>query len=212
MAITSLSLPAAGQTVGIRVDSGSPRISARVLEASAERLALIFDGKGYELMLSEGPVLLEWPAVSGLARAQGLVTGRIGRGEPFEVELVGEHETLQRRNYVRVRTMLPVVLRRPDDDCEYDGTSVDVSGGGMKVRCPEVELAIGDEVELQIWVDEVHTVPALATVVLAPHRNVFSLSFDEIAPRDRERLIEVVFVRLRRLARAERWDCPSGML
>lgn len=207
------SLPAVGQRVGIRTDVGAPRVQAKVLEVSHDRLTLVFEGgTGLALLLREGPVLLEWPAALGLARAQGRVTQRVGWGEPFEVELVGEHETLQRRNYVRVRMMIPVTARRPDEKDEHRGTSVDVSGGGMRIRFDELEPTLGEELQLEIWVDEEHTVPATARVVLELRKNVCALAFEEIRAIDRERVIELVFIRLRRLAAAERWECPSKML
>lgn len=208
MAISNLRLPEIGQHVGIRADTGSPRICARVLDASGERLTLIFDGHdGCGLLLPPRFVLVEWATPGGLTRTQGRVLERVGRREPFVIELVGETEVLQRRNYVRVRAMLPIALMRPDSDYGCDGLSIDVGGGGVRVKSPQIAPAIGDELELKISLGDGTTVPALASVVLALQQRTYAFAFEKIRPAHRERLIQFVFNRLRQIAQSERWDC-----
>jgi hypothetical protein len=208
VAISNLRLPEIGQHVGIRADTGSARVCARVLHASDERLSLIFDGRdGYELLLAPGFVLIEWATPCGLTRTQGRVPSRVGRREPFVIELAGETDVLQRRSYVRVRATLPIALMRPDSDCGCDGLSVDVGGGGVRINFLQMAPAIGDELELKIWLGDGTAIPALASVVLALRQRTYAFAFEKIRPAHRERLIQFVFNRLRQIAQSERWDC-----
>lgn len=110
-------------------------------------------------------------------------------------------EVTQRRKHVRVPLMLPVALARAGGGPSWESTTIDLSGGGMLVGgVPELE--VGEEVVFSLALEQRGPpVCGTARVLLARRGHARAMQFDRLDDDERERIIRVVFERLR-VARA----------
>lgn len=104
--------------------------------------------------------------------------------------------TLQRRQHVRVPASIrAVVVNRRGD--AVDASTVDIGGGGasIEVKRPTDALVEGERVELLIKVPG-RPIVAKARVVVQREPTIYGLEFVDLAERDREQLVALVFHRL----------------
>lgn len=106
------------------------------------------------LALAGRPVLVELGVEQAMVRVPGLVRVMIDHPLPvvLAVTASGPLEHLQRREWVRARVTVPVVLAV---DAHHGGATlrtatIDLSGGGARVRAPEV-AEVGSPVSLTVW-------------------------------------------------------------
>ena len=104
----------------------------------------------------------------------------------------GDAEVMQRRAFVRVHTPHPVTV-----ESEQDGTRgvhiVDFSGGGM-LLADDATLAVDQTIRFAITIATNELpIEGIARVVRIHEDGKRALMFDQIAERDRQRLIRFVF-------------------
>ena len=114
----------------------------------------------------------------------------------------------QRRGNVRGELHLPLRAVAVDDRGEEAlqgqvllGHTLDVSAGGARIDLPDLPgaLGVGVRLYLEIELPEEDLAPVVVTVVQHEAGSWAQVRFDDIAPRDRERLVRLVFEAERRL-------------
>ena len=153
-------------------------------------------------------VYLDWICDRGVVRVRGVVSEFVRIPIPALLVVIdGEPEIHQRRNYVRASTNL-VVKATPDrlpaaDEEEVpsvQGTTFDMSGGGMRVRLQGFEAELNDRIKFDITMPDETVIQAAGKITRRPLPDVYCIQFEEIDKRAQERVVRLVFERLRSLA------------
>ena len=145
------------------------------------------------MRLDGSEVAIECTSARGIQRFAGRLVLR-GRADIFDVEVGGDCERIQRREWARVGVVIPVRVEPIDEpDVEAGETStLNLSGGGVLIR-DLWRLPLGIDAKVEIVIDPTQPpVRALARVVrdAGPERK--GLRFDDIEPQDSERLMRFV--------------------
>jgi c-di-GMP-binding flagellar brake protein YcgR len=142
------------------------------------------------------PVVLEIICAHGLVRVAANVREQISR-DVLAVELEEEPRIVQRRDFVRAFSLLPALVE-PIDGAEeaVEGTTIDFSGGGVRLRLPSHVFETGRAVRIAIELPGQQPVVALGRLARADGDSI-SIVFERFRSRERERLIAFVFSRLR---------------
>jgi len=145
------------------------------------------------LRLDGSEVAVESTSARGIQRFNGRLV-LSGRADVFDVEIGGDCERIQRREWARVGTVVPIRVEPVDEpDVEAGETmTLNLSGGGVLINDPwRLPLGIDTRVEITIEPSQ-PPVRALARVVrdAGPERR--GLRFDDIEPQDSERLMRYV--------------------
>ncbi len=145
------------------------------------------------LRLEGSEVAVESTSARGIQRFNGRLV-LSGRADVFDVEIGGDCERIQRREWARVGTVVPIrVVPVDEPDVEAGETmTLNLSGGGVLINDPwRLPLGIDTRVEITIEPSQ-PPVRALARVVrdAGPERR--GLRFDDIEPQDSERLMRYV--------------------
>lgn len=198
-------MPEVGARVGVKVHEWNALLVSKVEEigAGVVVIALPSDGRS-DYDLPKGiTVDLEWVSPRGLMRARGSSGGqRAGEAAPtIVVELAGDPQVFQRRDYVRANAAVELVVRRAGFDQSLEGMTMDVSGGGVQASIPGCGVDVDDRLEVELLLPEEDSIVADARVIRR-NDDVFSLVFETIEPKEQERLIRFVFARLRGAAKA----------
>lgn len=154
--------------------------------------------KGAEVELEDGAeVAVEWVTDRGLVRAPGRAEVLVGEEmKTFVLSLVGEPEIFQRREYVRAKTELPLEVRFEDGKQVVEATSIDLSGGGIRIQTAANKLPVGARVRVTIHLPS-HPVQVDAKVLRHQGFLAVVLIFEEVEEADRQVIIRHVFERLR---------------
>jgi hypothetical protein len=159
-------------------------------------VASLREGAGEaEVLTPQGPATLE----AHLAVVDGRLCLRAGTD--------GEVTFRQRREDVRGRLELPLrgapvrsaAGGRPGDDVlqdqPFEGVTTSVSGGGVGLRLHDGRPLPppGTRLYLEIEIADGDLVPAVVAVVASGAASLVRTRFLDIAPRDRERLVHLVF-------------------
>lgn len=193
MAVSApVTLPA-GQKVFVRlpyvgalpatVEAGSPGLLTVALAVPDARVTRL-DGS---------EVAIECTSARGIQRLNGRLVLR-GRADVFDIEVGGDLERIQRREWARVGVVVPARVEPIDEpDLEAGETStLNLSGGGVLIRDPW-HLPMGVDCRLEIVLDpDDPPIRALARVVRDAGPEQKGLRFDDIDPRDSERLMRYV--------------------
>lgn len=195
-----------GKEGTLTTPAGRP-VPVRVYERPSDVLMLVvMVGDAVELESETvEPLLLEYASANGLVRFRGHAVLEARDLVSFQVST--EPEVLQRRDFVRVEAMQPVVIATEDGERELDTHALDISGGGMLLTRLDT-LAVGRAVRFSLQLDEGEPVLGRAHVVRAAGEGRRALVFDEISRADRERLIRFIFER-QRAAIAEASEKPA---
>jgi c-di-GMP-binding flagellar brake protein YcgR len=188
----------------LRSDRYPDGLSSRVEHADAERpdrLAIATPARdGQEVTLGAGDELeLEWTTAdegTRSVRARVLGEGNL-RVPALVVELLGGSQGVQRRDNVRLPVSLGLSIWEIVDPDEEEpppmiGSVYDLSGGGMQARIPR-RLHIGDRFWVRFELPERGFVETEAVVRRHIAGDVYGLSFEGMAPADRERIIRTIF-------------------
>ena len=145
------------------------------------------------LRLDGSEVAVESTSARGIQRFNGRLV-LSGRADVFDVEIGGDCERIQRREWARVGTVVPIHVEPVGEpDVEAGETmTLNLSGGGVLINDPwRLPLGIDTRVEITIEPSQ-PPVRALARVVrdAGPERR--GLRFDDIEPQDSERLMRYV--------------------
>jgi c-di-GMP-binding flagellar brake protein YcgR len=200
--MSNVSLPEYSEQVGVRPDETGQRLHSRVEHAEPTRLLLAQPSDGeQEVELGEGVgVAVEWVTRRGLARVAGrtVAYGRI-HIPTIAVALIGTPEIFQRREYVRAPASIQIEATVPGQKGDFEGVSVDLSGGGIRATLPGLDVEEGSMLDLWIGLPDKST-EAKVRVLRRHDPDLYVLVFEQIADKDRERVIHLVFEKLRTAA------------
>lgn len=179
----------------VRVRDSETVMRSRVESSEPGRLliALPSDGVDEHRLDPDTELTIEWIVGHGLGRVEGVVVGHTNVDvRALIVELRTEPVLQQRRDYARAELLLPVEVW-PDAECRepVTGTTLDVSGGGMRALL-DVDLEAGEIVRMALELPDGGTVAGLVRVI-GQRDEYIAFQFHDIVPGDRERLIKAVF-------------------
>jgi hypothetical protein len=185
-----------GKEGRLKTPAGEP-MPVRVYDRHPDVLTLVLmldDGQRLEAQRLE-PLSLEYASAQGLVRFQG--RGVLEERDLVSFEVATEPEVLQRRDFVRVEAVQPVVLVTEDGNVLMDTHALDISGGGMLLTGPET-LEVGAVVRFSLRLGAAGaSVDGLARVVRPGEMGRRALVFEHISAADRQRLIHFIFERQR---------------
>jgi c-di-GMP-binding flagellar brake protein YcgR len=143
--------------------------------------------------LDGSDVSVESTSARGIQRFTGRLALR-GRSDVFDVEIGGDMERIQRREWARVGAVVPIRLEPVEapDVAAGETSTLNLSGGGVLIRDPW-RLPLGIDARIEIVIEPTQPpVRALARVVrdAGPERK--GMRFDDIEPQDSERLMRYV--------------------
>jgi c-di-GMP-binding flagellar brake protein YcgR len=189
-----MQLPDINQRIGVRTQRNDVPLTSRVEDlrnGDEVLIALPSDGAtSYPLAINE-EVSLEWPTDRGIVRVDGTVLSREDIGVPVLVIEVDSSKTVQRRDYVRVDLELQVDLMLGVQ--EFEGTTVDLSGGGMRAAF-DADLDLNASYDLYLMLpDEEKAIEGVAQIVRRIDKTTYAFRFVQMRPLVRERLIHYVF-------------------
>jgi hypothetical protein len=143
------------------------------------------------------PLVLEYVSARGVVRFRG--QARLQERDLIRFEVSSEPEVTQRREFVRVPSLLDVALAGEAGTVKIDGKAIDLSGGGMLLsgagaRSLELDSVVRFSLDLG---PDAREIEGLARVVRSDEEGRRALVFEEISEDDRQRLIHFVFERQR---------------
>ena len=194
VAPASINLPA-GQKVSVRLQYVGA-LPATVEATTATSLTVALAVPDARINRLDGTdVAVESTSSRGIQRFSGRLVLR-GRSDVFDIEVGGDMERIQRREWARVGTCIPIRIELVDEPDLEIGTgqtqTLNLSGGGVLINDPwRLPLGVDTRVELTIEPSQ-PPVRALARVVrdAGPERK--GLRFDDIESQDSERLMRYV--------------------
>lgn len=128
----------------------------------------------------------------GLLHVDARVAG-VRDGELLDLEVAGDGEVTQRRNYARVDAGLEVTIAASS----VPTVAVNISGSGVVLSHLE-GLASGDPVELLLQLAPAEPPIAISgRVTREGDGDLRAVHFEHVAPADRERIVQYVFARQR---------------
>ena len=205
-----IALPNINQSVGVYVVEWETELRSRIEDTGEGSLTIAMPSDGRtERPLPRGAVVyLDWICDRGVVRVRGIVSEFVRIPIPALLVIVdGAPEIHQRRNYVRASANLALVatpdrLRTADEEelPEIKGTTFDLSGGGMRVRLQGFEAEVSDRLRFEVTMPDESLIHAAGKVTRRPLPDVYCIEFDEIDKRAQERVVRLVFERLRSLA------------
>lgn len=142
---------------------------------------------------------VDYATPRGLVRLTG--RGRIEEPDVAVLELGDDAEVVQRRDYVRVPVVRPVKLAPVDEDGEVgpwiDTLTADISGNGFLAAGPDT-LPVGTPVRFRLRLVEgeppVEGAGRVARTSIDGRRGI---AIEELAARERQRLVAFIFERQR---------------
>jgi c-di-GMP-binding flagellar brake protein YcgR len=208
-----IALPNINQSIGVYVVEWETELRSRIEDTGVGSLTVAMPSDGRtERQLPRGAVVyLDWICDRGVVRVRGVVSEFVRIPIPALLVVVdGEPEVHQRRNYVRASANLTVRAtpdrkRTAEDEGEevpavVRGTTFDMSGGGMRVRLQGFDAEIDERLRFDITMPDETVIQAAGKVTRRPLPDVYCIEFDEIDKRAQERVVRLVFERLRSLA------------
>lgn len=205
-----IALPNINQSIGVYVVEWETELRSRIEDTgeSSLTIAMPSDGRSERPLPRGAVVYLDWICDRGVVRVRGVVSEFLRIPIPALLVIVdGEPEIHQRRNYVRASANLTVVAtpdraRKTDEEKlpSFKGTTFDMSGGGMRVRLQGYEADLNDRIKFDITMPDESVIQAAGRVTRRPLPDVYCVQFDEIDKRSQERVVRLVFERLRALA------------
>ena len=167
------------------------QIPVRVFERGDQLVLVPMLEAGEELQPdSSEPLSLEYISTQGLIRFRGEATLE-GR-DLVRFTVAAEREVVQRREFVRVDAVQPVVLAIGHHGEQISTHAIDVSGGGMLLTGPDLPLDSSVRFSLHLG-ENLAPIEGRAHVVRNDEQGRRALVFDDISSADRQRLIHFVF-------------------
>ena len=167
------------------------QVPVRVFERGDQLVLVLMLAAGEELQPdSSEPLSLEYISTQGLIRFSGEATLE-GR-DLVRFTVAAEREVVQRREFVRVDAVQPVVLAIGHHGEQISTHAIDVSGGGMLLTGPDLPLDSSVRFSLHLGAS-LEPIEGRAHVVRNDEQGRRALVFDDISSADRQRLIHFVF-------------------
>jgi c-di-GMP-binding flagellar brake protein YcgR len=192
-----------GQTALLRLGAGAA-IAARVDSVDADVAVLVLLTPPLRPPVAGQPAEVEATSKRGIVRFDVTIKDVDGRGTVRVAARADGAATVQRRDFVRVDAVVPVVVRDggPDGPA-HEAMSLNVSGGGLLLTGVS-GLQEGDSAFVVIDLEDGGApVEALVTVVRIAERNTRAVRIASISARDEQRIVRFAFARERqaRIAR-----------
>jgi PilZ domain len=131
-------------------------------------------------------------------------TLKADRGGTLTIELTGEVERIQRREFVRISAHLDVRVDGVDEDIGGDTTTLDISGAGIQITDPW-NLPLGLAVRVQLKLPEGPPLAASGMVVRqGAEENQKGIRLDGIPRPEEDRLMRYIREREVQMLRAAR--------
>jgi len=151
-----------------------------------------------------GEVAVEYKSGRGIQRFGGILEVADGRPELLRVVTFGEAERIQRREWARVDTILPISVTGVDEPIGGDTTTLNISGGGVLVS-DKWQMPLGTDVRIELFADvKEQPIRAMGRVVRVAGKDEKGIRIDSIAREDEERLVRLVRERERAALRMSR--------
>jgi c-di-GMP-binding flagellar brake protein YcgR len=185
-----------GGKEGRLTTSGGQPVPVRVYDRDPDLLTLVLMlDDGEELGTCVEPLVVEYASTQGLVRFRG--TAVLEQRDLVRFQVSTEAEVVQRRDFVRVEAVQPVMLAAGESDALLGTHALDISGGGMLLSGPET-LELEATVRFSLHLDtDGPPLEGQARVVRAAGDGRLGLVFDQISRTDRQRLIHFIFERQR---------------
>jgi c-di-GMP-binding flagellar brake protein YcgR len=192
-----------GQTVLLRLGACAA-IAARVDTVDVDMAVLVLLTPPLRPPVAGQPAELEGTSKRGVVRFDVTIKDVDGRGTVRVAPRADGAATVQRRDFVRVDAVVPVVVRDggPDGPA-HEAMTLNVSGGGLLLTGVS-GLQEGDSAFVAIDLEDGSPpVEALVTVVRIAERNSRAVRIASISARDEQRIVRFAFARERqaRIAR-----------
>ena len=132
----------------------------------------------------------------GLLHVDARVAG-VRDGEVLDLEVDGDREVIQRREYARVDAVLEVAVAPAGRADKRAAVAVNISGSGAVVSCLD-GLEPGEPVDL--WLQLTPAEPPIqisGRIVRETEQHLRAVHFEHLATADRERIVHYVFERQR---------------
>jgi c-di-GMP-binding flagellar brake protein YcgR len=187
-----------GQTVLLRLGAGAA-IAARVDALDADVAVLVLLTPPLRPPVAGQPAEVEVTSKRGIVRFDVTVSDADGRGVVRVSKRADGAQTMQRRDFVRVEAVVPVVVRDggPDGPA-HEAMTLNVSGGGLLLSGVS-GLQNGDSAFVNIDLEDGSPpVEALVTVVRVAERGARAVRIASVSARDEQRLVRFAFARERR--------------
>ncbi len=204
-----IALPNINQSIGVYVVEWEIELRSRIEDKSDGSLTIAMpsDGRSERPLPRGAVVYLDWISDRGVVRVRGVVSELVRIPVPaLMIVIDGEPEIHQRRNYVRASANLTIVATPLSEHsagvepATLSGATFDLSGGGMRVRLRHYEGAIGARLRVELTLPDETVTEILATITRRPLPDVYCLQFDQIEKRAQEKIVRLVFERLRAIA------------
>ncbi len=204
-----IALPNINQSIGVYVVEWEIELRSRIEDASDGSLTIAMpsDGRSERPLPRGAAVSLDWISDRGVVRVRGIVSEFVRIPIPALLIVIdGEPEVHQRRNYVRASANLTVAAtpvrgrKTAVAPPTVNGTTFDMSGGGMRVRLHGLEAEVDDRLRFEVTLPDETVIEVAGTITRRPLPDVYCVQFDEIDKRSQERVVRLVFERLRTIA------------
>ena len=183
--------PITGGKEGKLTTPGGEQVPVRVFERGDQLVLVLMLEAGEELQPdSSEPLSLEYISTQGLIRFSGEATLE-GR-DLVRFRVAAEPEVVQRREFVRVDAVQPVVLAIGHHGEQISTHAIDVSGGGMLLTGPDLPLDSSVRFSLHLGAN-LAPIEGRAHVVRNDEQGRRALVFDDVSSADRQRLIHFIF-------------------
>jgi c-di-GMP-binding flagellar brake protein YcgR len=187
----------------LRLGTGAA-IAARVDTFDVDMAVLVLLTPPLRPPVAGQPAELEGTSKRGVVRFDVTIKDVDGRGTVRVAPRADGAATVQRRDFVRVDAVVPVVVRDggPDGPA-HEAMTLNVSGGGLLLTGVS-GLQEGDSAFVAIDLEDGSPpVEALVTVVRIAERNSRAVRIASISARDEQRIVRFAFARERqaRIAR-----------
>lgn len=201
-----IALPDVNQSVGVYVVEWETELYSRIEDTNDGSLTIATpsDGRAERPLPRGAVVYIDWICERGVVRVRGVVSEFVRIPIPGTLVVVdGEPEVHQRRNYVRASAHLDVIaspIRGRKDDprpADIKGTTSDMSGGGMRVRFQGFDADVNERLSLVVMMPDETTIEVVGKITRRMPPDTYCIEFDEIDQRAQERVVRLVFDRLR---------------
>lgn len=116
----------------------------------------------------------------------------------YKVTVPEEIKKVERRDFVRIDILENVFYNK--NDKWNKAVLLDLSGGGMRIRIKE-DIEVGDKIQVNLFIDEekIQVNGVIVRVIQNEDKeNICGLEFIDIDERKRDKIIEKIFLEMRR--------------
>jgi c-di-GMP-binding flagellar brake protein YcgR len=187
-----------GQTVLLRL-GGAAALAARVDGLDADVAVLVLLTPPLRPPAAGQAAEVEVTSRRGIVRMGVTVAQADGRGVVRVTPRADSAATVQRRDFVRVDAVVPVVVRDGGPDgAAHEAMTLNVSGGGLLLSGVS-GLQEGESAFVAIDLEDgSRPVEALVTVVRTAARGTRAVRIASVSSRDEQRLVRFAFARERK--------------